>query len=203
MWCTKDVSQNHESFAVQVHTHIIAVPPNRMIGTIMTRSSLVLAAAALALSASLASAQMGAAAPAPLPMPAPMPPPAPAARAPVPAASAAQQVFVIPFRRGATNVDREAEEALGRVVAFAQRNRSMHLMISGLTAGSGSETSRMARAMRMAASVQDYLANRGVGGGRLHTEATGALPNAGAVPAGVSDPAAARVEIRFIAAPGR
>lgn len=118
-------------------------------------------------------------------------------------AAATTPTFVIPFRRGATNVDRDAEEVLDRVVAFAQRNRTMHLRISGLSNAAGSDNVRMARAMLMAQSVQDYLQESGIGGGRLHVEATGALPNAGAVPAGVSDPAAARVEVSFMPPPAR
>lgn len=117
------------------------------------------------------------------------------------AATAASPVFVIPFRRGATNVGSDAEDVLDRVVAYAQRNRTMHLMISGLSNAAGNDNVRMGRAMLMAQSVQDYLQESGIGGARLHVEATGSMPDAVTAPVGVSDPAAARVVISFVSGP--
>lgn len=116
-----------------------------------------------------------------------------------PAVSASERVFVVPFRRGSVTVTNDAQEALDRIVAHAQRNRTMHLMISGLSAAGGSENARHDRAMQMAVNVQDYLQQSGVASARLHVEATGDLPSAAPAPAGVTDPAAGRVEVRFIA----
>ena len=106
--------------------------------------------------------------------------------------------FAVIFARGALTVSRDHVEELERVIGYAQRNRTMRVMLTGYAAGQGSETWRTGRAQRMVTAVQEYLAENGVNGARIGTQASNMAPDTMPAPAGISDAAASRVEIQFM-----
>jgi outer membrane protein OmpA-like peptidoglycan-associated protein len=81
--------------------------------------------------------------------------------------------FVIPFMRGGTSVEDEMEQMLDRVVAYAQANRTMGVVITGIANPQGSNSSRASRARAMAQSIRNYLRDSGVPESRTRTAAEG------------------------------
>lgn len=134
------------------------------------RSFILSVAAVAAIPASVALAQtdhsghtgMGAAAPAAPVMPA-VPPVNAAARPP----------FVVPFTRGGTSVNADMDVVFDRAVAYAQANRAMGVVITGIANATGSESARASRARGMATSVRNYLRDRGIPESRSRTAAEG------------------------------
>jgi outer membrane protein OmpA-like peptidoglycan-associated protein len=108
--------------------------------------------------------------------------------APAPTAQAGPP-FVIPFTRGGTSVNVEMEAALDRAIAYAQSNRTMGVVITGIADARGSDSSRASRARAMANNVRTYFRENGVPETRTSTAAEG-----DSAPTAVN-----RVEITFVA----
>jgi outer membrane protein OmpA-like peptidoglycan-associated protein len=108
---------------------------------------------------------------------------------PAPAAAQAGPPFVIPFTRGGTSINTEMETALDRAVAYAQSNRTMGVVITGIADARGSDSSRASRARAMANNVRIYFRENGVPETRTSTAAEG----------DASPTAVNRVEITFVA----
>jgi outer membrane protein OmpA-like peptidoglycan-associated protein len=85
----------------------------------------------------------------------------------------AQPPFVIPFARGGTSVDNDMEPMLDRAIAYAQANRTMGVVITGIANDQGSNSSRASRARSMAANVREYFRDNGVPESRTRTAAEG------------------------------
>lgn len=100
-----------------------------------------------------------------------------------------QPPFVVPFLRGGTSVNDDMMPVLDRAVAYAQSNRSMGVVITGIADARGSDSARASRARAMANSVRSYLRDRGVPESRSRTAAEG-----DSAPTAVN-----RVEITFVA----
>jgi outer membrane protein OmpA-like peptidoglycan-associated protein len=105
-----------------------------------------------------------------------------------PAATPAGPPFVIPFTRGSTSVNTDMEAALDRAVAYAQSNRTMGVVITGIADARGSDSSRASRARAMANNVRSYFRDNGVPESRTTTAAEG----------DASPTAVNRVEITFV-----
>lgn len=142
------------------------------------RTALLGLTTAVALPATLAVAQVTA------PPAAPAAPAAPA----TPANTANQPPFVVPFTRGGTSIDNNQEPILDRAVAYAQSNRTMGVVITGIADARGSDSARANRARAMATSVRNYLRDRGIPESRSRTAAEG----------DASPTAINRVEITFV-----
>lgn len=115
---------------------------------------------------------------------------APAPSPPATATTTAQAgpPFVIPFTRGGTSINTDMEAALDRAIAYAQSNRSMGVVITGIADARGSDSSRASRARAMANNVRNYFRDNGVPESRTRTAAEG-----DASPAAIN-----RVEITFV-----
>lgn len=111
-------------------------------------------------------------------------PPAPAA----PTTAQAGPPFVVPFTRGGTSINTEMEAALDRAIAYAQSNRTMGVVITGIADARGSDSSRASRARAMANNVRTYFRENGVPESRTSTAAEG----------DASPTAVNRVEITFV-----
>ncbi len=119
----------------------------------------------------------------------------PAQQAPAPNPHAAHQQqaanqppFVIPFTRGGTGVNNDMEDILNRIVGYAQANRTMGVVITGIANPTGSESSRANRARAMAQSVRNELRDLGIPESRTRTAAEG----------DASPTAINRVEVTFV-----
>lgn len=113
------------------------------------------------------------------------------ATTPAPAAPATAQAgppFVIPFMRG-NGISTDMEPALDRAIAYAQSNRTMGVVITGIADARGSDSSRASRARAMANNVRTYFRDNGVPESRTRTAAEG----------DASPTAVNRVEITFVA----
>jgi outer membrane protein OmpA-like peptidoglycan-associated protein len=97
--------------------------------------------------------------------------------------------FVIPFTRGGTSVNSDMEPILDRVVAYAQTNRSMGVVITGIANSGGSRNSQATRARAMAQAIREELRSRGIPESRTSTAAEGDA-QVGAIN---------RVEVTFVA----
>jgi outer membrane protein OmpA-like peptidoglycan-associated protein len=107
---------------------------------------------------------------------------------PAPATAPAGPPFVIPFTRGGTSINMDMETTLERAVAYAQRNRTMGVVITGIADARGSDSSRASRARAMANNVRTYFRENGVPESRTSTAAEG----------DASPTAVNRVEITFV-----
>jgi outer membrane protein OmpA-like peptidoglycan-associated protein len=85
----------------------------------------------------------------------------------------AQPPFVVPFTRGGTSVDDEMEPMLDRAVAYAQSNRTMGVVITGIANDQGTNSARASRARAMANNVREYMRDNGVPESRTRTAAEG------------------------------
>ncbi len=119
--------------------------------------------------------------------PAPAVPVAPVVPA-VPANTANRPPFVVPFMRGGTSIDSNQEPMLDRAVAYAQSNRNMGVVVTGIADARGSDSNRATRARNMATAVRNYLRDRGIPESRSRTAAEG----------DASPTAVNRVEITFV-----
>jgi outer membrane protein OmpA-like peptidoglycan-associated protein len=81
--------------------------------------------------------------------------------------------FVIPFTRGGTSIDNDMEPMLDRAIAYAQANRTMGVVITGIANPNGSDSSRASRARAMAQSVRNYMRDSGVPESRTRNAAEG------------------------------
>lgn len=113
------------------------------------------------------------------------------AQTPPPAtpANPAAAVFEVPFTRGGTSINSDQEDVLNRIIAHAQGNRTLGVVITGIADARGSDSARASRARAMANAVREYLRDNGIPESRTRTAAEG----------DASPTAINRVEVTFMA----
>jgi len=135
-------------------------------------------------------------APAPLPPPRPAPPPPPQpVAAPQPQCNTGP--YIVFFDWDQSNITSEAATVLNSAVSAYGNCGSARVMLAGHTDRSGSTTYNQALAERRNASVQAYLAGRGIPAARISSEAFGETMPRVATADGVRELQNRRVELTY------